>query len=458
MAEIEHGGGLPQPGVRVDGRRSTVMREVRARAKMRAMSDGTTSTTTAAEDGASSLPGPRLRRLEIKKFRNVRPTTLTFDDDWNVLLGKNGTGKTTLLEIIAATIRGDVNAFGATDYEIEADLSFGPAQVKWTAWTSEPSSGLPGDVGAVLTSAIKRSTQHRFRAEISGDGIESYTMTGDERGVGGYTGSHGVSPAGGSAPFFLMLALGSDKISRGAARGRALVAAAQSGDVQRFDEVLTFFQRMSPSGDLAFSSDWPDSVLASSELANAVKASLRDTDERVSIPHQSLPFLARFVELSGLAGASLHLELMQREASEKKPRARFGRPSFLFRRKNGEEIREQHLSFGQKRLLSFLYYSTISNPVIADELVDGLHYDWISACVAEAQGRQKFFASQSPLLVDHMGFKTRAAVKSRFIRCTLDGDEMVWSNFSDEEADDFFVAYRTGIQAVSEILRQKGLW
>jgi hypothetical protein len=40
----------------------------------------------------------------------------------------------------------------------------------------------------------------------------------------------------------------------------------------------------------------------------------------------------------------------------------------------------------------------------------------------------------------------------------VEGDEMVWTSLSDAEADDFFVAYRTGISGVSEVLRQKGLW
>jgi recombinational DNA repair ATPase RecF len=42
----------------------------------------------------------RLRRLKIEKFRNVVPgTELVFGDGMNVLLGRNGTGKTTLLQL-----------------------------------------------------------------------------------------------------------------------------------------------------------------------------------------------------------------------------------------------------------------------------------------------------------------------------------------------------------------------
>ncbi|MRG95492.1 AAA family ATPase [Polyangium spumosum] len=419
------------------------------------MSDETTETTGSTPEGGNGIPGPRLRRLKINKFRNVRPTELVFDEEWNVLLGKNGTGKTTLLELIAATIRGDLEAFEGVDYDLEAELSFGAVDVKWSVKNAEPSA-VPERVAGLP--AIVHSAKRRFHAELFAPDLGNRTFIGDDRGIDGLHGTRAISPAGGSALFAVMVLLGYHASSKEHWFRKAARAASRSADVLRFDEILTHFQRISPNENMTLSTDVTGRSLASPELVQAFGDSIWSADERISVEHTNLPFLRRFVDLCGFANASLHFELLKRTTFEDDIYALYGRPSFLFRRKNGDELREQHLSFGQKRLLSFLYYLTLSNPVVADELVDGLHYDWISACVEACEGRQKFFASQNPLLVDHMGFETRESVKSRFIRCSLDGDEMVWENFTDEEADDFFVAYRTGIQAVSEVLRQKGLW
>ncbi|WP_438013724.1 AAA family ATPase [Sorangium sp. So ce315] len=126
-------------------------------------------------------------------------------------------------------------------------------------------------------------------------------------------------------------------------------------------------------------------------------------------------------------------------------------------------FQDQHLSYGQKRLLAFLYYLD-ANPsfVIADELVNGLHHAWIEECMNAIGDRQAFLTSQNPLLLDYLSFESAEQVKESFILCRnqVDGDRerMIWRNMTDDEADMFYRAYQVGIEHVGEILRTRGLW
>jgi hypothetical protein len=138
---------------------------------------------------------------------------------------------------------------------------------------------------------------------------------------------------------------------------------------------------------------------------------------------------------------------------------------FLIKHKDGSEHYHQKLSRGQKRLLSYLYYSE-ANPdiIVADELVNDLHYSWIEKCIELIPPRQAFLTSQNPLLLDHLVFNSLEEVKRSFVLCQnivaeADGrEEMVWRNPDDAEASAFYDAYEAGVQYVSEILRSKGLW
>jgi hypothetical protein len=141
----------------------------------------------------------------------------------------------------------------------------------------------------------------------------------------------------------------------------------------------------------------------------------------------------------------------------------FGNLKFWFTRKDGSIFQDQHLSYGQKRLLTFLYYLE-ANPsiVIADELVNGLHHAWIKECMEAIGERQAFLTSQNPLLLDYLFFTSLEEVKESFILCRTepvgDSEKMIWRNLTDDEAAMFYSAYKVGIEHVGEILRTRGLW
>lgn len=154
----------------------------------------------------------------------------------------------------------------------------------------------------------------------------------------------------------------------------------------------------------------------------------------------------------------LRLEEKSQEGTE-----HFSNFEFLFTLDDGTVIRHDLLSWGQKRILSFFYYAA-ANPdiLVVDELVNGLHHEWIAACLKEMEGRQCFLTSQNPLLLDQLVFKSADDVRSTFIQCRREKGErraeLHWHPMDEASAESFFRAYRVGIQHVGEILRTKGLW
>lgn len=220
------------------------------------MSDSTVGAEASPRDDANETAAPRLKRLKINKFRNVRPTELVFDDEWNVLLGKNSTGKTTLLELIAATIRGDVGAFEDVDLDIEAELMLGPAKVKW-----------------MLRGVPTYLSQRSFQADFSCDGLKAFTASNSNMEAT----RRGLAVGEGPANYFLMLTIHQPNgFGENDPYHDAVRAASISGDVQRFDEILTLFNRIGPTGDLVLSSDPRRRSLTSSEVVRAFGDSLNN--------------------------------------------------------------------------------------------------------------------------------------------------------------------------------------
>ena len=184
------------------------------------------------------------------------------------------------------------------------------------------------------------------------------------------------------------------------------------------------------------------------------------------IPASELAFLSEAVDRFDLASAEMQVDLVSQEPPDENGfrLLSFGNPRFWLVDHDGSGFTQRELSYGQKRLLSFLDYLA-GNPYacVVDELVNGLHHEWIEACVEELAKRQSFLASQNPLLLDHLQFASAEEAQQSFICCTRERNEKKravfrWENMSEEDGGDFYRAYEAGLLHVSEILRMKGLW
>jgi hypothetical protein len=200
-------------------------------------------------------------------------------------------------------------------------------------------------------------------------------------------------------------------------------------------------------------------------IGEAIVAALKQNEDadRINISLSSLGSLGDAIELLGFRAGTVRADLEHQVRTDSHERFTYERFQFRFVRRDGTMVLDEHLSFGQKRLLAFLFYAWANDgPIVADELVDGMHYRWIEHCLKTIRGRQAFLSSQNPLLMDFIGFDSAEKVQQTFVICDVeesDGRErMRWRNLTADEAGDFFTAYEVGIQHVSEILRDKGLW
>ncbi len=250
--------------------------------------------------------------------------------------------------------------------------------------------------------------------------------------------------------------------------------------VKRFDEGLAFFRSLlgaesiDQDGRMALrimgsltSGEPPIAMyhVLLSRLIDRLLNAWRTTGDRdrLQLDVAGMGDFAEVVSLLGMSSGLLRADLGRNERHEGRVDFTYERFQFRFTRRDGTYVIDEHLSFGQKRLLAFLFYAWANQgPIVADELVDGMHHRWIEHCLQAIGDRQAFLSSQSPLLMDFFGFDSAEAARRCFVLCDVEaqGDRelMRWRSMTDEEADQFFDAYQVGIQHVSEILRDRGLW
>ena len=405
-----------------------------------------------------------------------------FNDGVNVLLGRNGTGKTTLLELIATVVGSRFESLRHEPLSIEYELLLGNVRMAVTL----QSRGGPKEFaarGARRNGAGRGSTdpEWSFRVEVETDEV-TLRVSGTPAGArlerdGVVSDVPTVVPFEWYFPAFALdLAMVGDAASIGSVVSEeGIDCLYRQLNTIRFDEGLDAFRRMTgPDATWIVLTDTGGTVdlfspgYCPASLLFTLRSKLfeRATPSPIqNLPDSEVPFLKDAVALLEFEGARLEGRLLQKEASAEGLRWSFGNPIYSFTTDSqGSVIQHDYLSYGQKRLFAFLYYLE-ANPdiIVADELVNGMHYEWIEACLRKIEGRQAFLTSQNPLLLDFLPFESAEQVQRSFIQCRRrtgrDGGMGIdWKNMSAEDARSFYGAYEVGIQQVGEILRTRGLW
>ncbi|WP_437874416.1 AAA family ATPase [Sorangium sp. So ce513] len=433
----------------------------------------------------------KLKRLKIHRYRNVEPCELIFGDRRNVLLGPNGAGKTTLLSLISKILRTNLSDPG-DPFSIEIELTFPQGSLTGKIASQEPDVAPTELLGLSTVARVAHKSPYAAREVLDFDLVLTLAAHRETICIRGSGDTVTIQGAGSSEEWSLDQFMSPPNLLAQMATIATIKRGNDCIDLRydlrnacRFDESLDAFHAFTAGqNETAYStSDLRPSILAihSPRLATtqvhpvngvvpvgileALKLGLPVGTTDYSMSHEQLAFLSEVVRLLGLRSATAKIELIGKRVQKEPPAEdlELGNLKFWFTRRDGSIFQDQHLSYGQKRLLAFLYYLD-ANPsfVIADELVNGLHHAWIEECMNAIGDRQAFLTSQNPLLLDYLSFESVEQVKESFILCRnqVDGDRerMIWRNMTDDEADMFYRAYQVGIEHVGEILRTRGLW
>lgn len=425
----------------------------------------------------------RLRRLRINKFRNVKPgTTLRLHDGVTAVIGKNASGKSTLLDLISMSLRSNFRSLRGEDFDLEYDMEHVHGDQRCTIHVHAGTRARQG-TSSLMSTEIQEVRIFRAEVKVRTDNNE-YTITqqGDiaqvehqgkviESDIGDATGT--------CEPFvwgFGPIAVSQKDQFRALFIGLFVESLAAAVRAFRFDEALHVFDSIvgSASSEPVTMAVYHADKKASSLLqvtadliTGFVPRPLRDLAEVrlrqrpdssiLEVDHDEVRFLGRAVKLFGYKSARMSLSLVRSTPPKNgASRAFFSRFRFVFTRRDRSTIHHELLSHGQKRLLALLYYLD-ANPhhVVADELASGLHFDWVSEVMKEVSKHQAFLASQNPMIFDHLRFDSAYETSRSFIICELFGEEMMWRNMGKDEATSLFGAYEEGRQRVGDLIRDK---
>jgi energy-coupling factor transporter ATP-binding protein EcfA2 len=408
----------------------------------------------------------KLERLVINRYRNVRPgTELAFNNGLNLILGQNAAGKTTLLALLSSVCRSAFDAIADEEFELEYQI--GDDRFAVTARVGHRRV-IGTDDDAVFGEGPRWDDSYEIEVEDrSAATLVSRMRSDDLRGVD--------------------LIMDWSFIAAALTRHQELVQLRQGllwdfGSAYRFDESLDCFSSIigllnplagpatAPVARAEWSRDFRGTVNSGAFMPHALSLALQTSFKATKSAERSFDLgdaerslgqkLAGFLDVDDV---SLVSNVVEQQIAKDERRFVVEGFSFEVTRPDGTIIHHDRLSYGQKRLLAFLYYLEC-NPavVIADELVNGLHHRWIDACMRALGDRQAFLTSQNPLLFDYVSFDSVERVCSSFITCKLelvDGrEQLVWQNMTHDEAQIFFDAYEVGIEHVGDILITRGLW
>jgi energy-coupling factor transporter ATP-binding protein EcfA2 len=401
----------------------------------------------------------RLERLAIRKYRRLAPgTELRFSPHHNVLLGKNASGKTTLLDLIACVVSLDFSNLRDEAFDVEFEFWDGETRLlsmelrnvandMAAPGLNNASHGRPYGASATIKLADDSSLVVTNRGtEVTrpnGEKVQRAPLALFDPGL-----RHEVEPT--NDEYYFPNAIADMSPAVRVDEGLAVFDSIVGGCMLRYLRAADGDVRWFPFGL------WPLDTIEGDLVA--AKIDRLNVNESLVLDAPSIPILQSLAHAMGLGAVEVLLDATRSSAGW----SELSDLRFRCTRRDGSIDTNSTLSYGERRMIA-LWWCLACTPHVAviDELVNGLHHSWIEATMRRLDGRQSFLTSQNPLLMDYLGFGSADDVQRTFMLCAgLSGtsSDLPIRNLTSEEASRFYAAHAVGIQHVSEILRDQGLW
>lgn len=430
----------------------------------------------------------RLTRLTIHKFRDCAPTTLHFGRGPVFLLGSNGGGKTTLLELLSSLAACDLTRFEsdpeALDLEWVMTLECDGAQPEVQLHQRARLAALPEREPWAPRSALGPWAWTCSAWVREGDINVEVTVKDGQLAVKsgqGWELRATRTPFGfGRAIHNAMADLSEDPAPQFQDAMEPILRALPYVLVGRIDEALSCFETiLGTEGHRSSKTPWIAAAEASAFVANPTPPYAASM---TGLPLQYSPLLYSLHNSAQLTSSAQDspnhifpealtdlLKADVRCSPKFRERTREGVTTYVgfdfhIHWPDGSIQSHDRLSFGQKRLLAILWFLACERfgPVFTDELSNGLHASWIVRILQLLGDQQAFHATQNPLLLDLAGPGPEGALAQRIVRCEVelvDGRRRwTWRNPTEAEAARISEGYAQGFQHLSEVLQSEGLW
>jgi energy-coupling factor transporter ATP-binding protein EcfA2 len=438
-----------------------------------------------------------LRSLTIHRYEQFRDCPrIEFSPDDNLILGINGSGKTSLLRLLAAVLRWNYDALlgKAFDIEFEQVLDEGLATEASISGRVKCEPPVPGAGQQFQGWRSVRSKYEGFEAwfDIAHSGSPLCTVEIRDSTI--HPRMEGTKAFGDVTPVESWIALGISKNldsqleqDEPAAAIRAFtgrnfshhaddtfVVRETDIDFVRLTEHLLYKYSVSGHPSLIFEPEdfseietrqWFGLVY---ELAARAAEQQNGHDYLVPVIYKREADASDRLDMRSLLDAlaaesiSFRLKIEKTESVSEGRRFEGNGVEIGVRFASGTEEIDSRLTFGQKRLVTIALGALLcgGSPLLVDEIDNGLHPGLLETVMGLIRGRQTFIASHNKLVVDLLDYESHEDIRRTIHICRRNPDDGTQSlvALSEDQVREMFEKIEVGILNPSDVLLQEGLW